>query len=126
MNWITNLNNKNNNSFNIEKKEQKTNENISISNQTNKSNEEKNIPIIKKINQNNINTNNIINLDKSKRLCPTPQHHMKKTDDEFQNLTTREKDHYNRVQRIMNSGPKYGIFGVNKYNPDNSFNTSCF
>ena len=47
---------------------------------------------------------------------------MKKTDDEFQNLTTREKDHYNRVQRIMNSGPKYGIFGVNKYNPDNSFN----
>ena len=117
-----NLNNNNNNSFNVKKKEQKTNENISISNQTNKSNEEKNIPIIKKINQNNINTNNIINLDKSKRLCPTPQHHMKKTDDEFQNLTTIEKDHYNRVQRIMNSGPKYGIFGVNKYNPDNSFN----
>ena len=119
-NLKNNLNNNNNNSFNIKKKEQKTNENISISNQNNKTNEEKNVPIIKKIKQNNTNTNNIINLDKSKRLCPTPQHHMKKTDEEFQNLTTIEKDHYNRVQRIMNSGPKYGIFGVNKYNPDNS------
>ena len=75
---------------------------------------------IKKIN--NTNTNNIINLDKNKRLCPTPQHHIRKTEEELQNLTTIEKDHYNRVQRIMNSGPKYGIFGVNKYNPETSFN----
>ena len=86
------------------------------SNAINNSNENS----IKKIN--NTNTNNIINLDKNKRLCPTPQHHIRKTEEELQNLTTIEKDHYNRVQRIMNSGPKYGIFGVNKYNPETSFN----
>ena len=45
----------------------------------------------------------------------------KKTQEEINELNTIEKDHYNRVQRIMNSGPKYGIFGVNNYNPDNSF-----
>ena len=68
----------------------------------------------------NNNDRNIINLDKNKRYYPTPQHHIKKTEEEINNLTTIEKDHYNRVQRIMNSGPKYGIFGVNKYNPDNN------
>jgi hypothetical protein len=77
---------------------------------------------IKKIKYFNNNQNNIINIDKNKRLCPTPQHHIRKTEEEIQNLTTIEKDHYNRVQRIMNSGPKYGIFGVNKYNPETSFN----
>ena len=77
---------------------------------------------IKKIKYSNNNQNNIINIDKNKRLCPTPQHHIRKTEEELQNLTTKEKDHYNRVQRIMNSGPKYGIFGVNKYNPETSFN----
>ena len=51
-----------------------------------------------------------------------PKHHIRKTEEEIQNLTTIEKEHYNRVQRIMNSGPKYGIFGVNKYNPEMSLN----
>ena len=77
---------------------------------------------IRKIKYSNNNQNNIINIDKNKRLCPTPQHHIRKTEEELQNLTTIEKDHYNRVQRIMNSGPKYGIFGVNKYNPETSLN----
>ena len=77
---------------------------------------------INKIKYTSNNQNNIINIDKNKRLCPTPQHHIRKTEEEIQNLTTIEKEHYNRVQRIMNSGPKYGIFGVNKYNPETSLN----
>ena len=77
--------------------------------------------MFKKIKYNN--EKNIINLDKNKRLCPTPQHHIKKTEEELKYLTTIEKDHYNRVQRIMNAGPKINnIFGVNNYNPENSFN----
>ena len=78
--------------------------------------------MFKKIKYNN--QKNIINIDKNKRLFPTPQHHIKKTDDEIKNLTTVEKEHYNRVQRIMNAGPKgNSIFGVNNYNPENtSFN----
>jgi len=36
-------------------------------------------------------------------------------------LNPKELEHYKRVQRIMNSGPKViGIFGVNNYNPENS------
>ena len=36
-------------------------------------------------------------------------------------LSDKELEHYKRVQRIMNSGPKVvGIFGVNNYNPENS------
>ena len=35
-------------------------------------------------------------------------------------LTGKELEHYKRVQRIMNAGPKIGIFGVNNYNPENS------
>ena len=32
-----------------------------------------------------------------------------------------ELDHYNRIQRIMNSGPKVSnIFGINNYNPENT------
>ena len=91
-------------------------------NNINNINNSNNENTIKKIKYFNNNQNNIINIDKNKRLCPTPQHHIRKTEEEIQNLTTIEKDHYNRVQRIMNSGPKYGIFGVNKYNPETSFN----
>jgi hypothetical protein len=95
---------------NLKKKEVKKKENVN-----NKNNEKD-----RKIKYNN-NEKNIINLDKNKRFYPTPQHHIKKTQEEINELNTIEKDHYNRVQRIMNSGPKYGIFGVNNYNPDNSF-----
>ena len=91
-------------------------------NNINNINNSNNENTIKKIKYFNNNQNHIINIDKNKRLCPTPQHHIRKTEEEIQNLTTIEKDHYNRVQRIMNSGPKYGIFGVNKYNPETSFN----
>ena len=35
-------------------------------------------------------------------------------------LTGKELEHYKRVQRIMNAGPKIGIFGVNNYNPENN------
>ena len=102
----------------LEFKNNSMNPNNKINNNINNSNENS----IKKIKYSNNNQNNIINIDKNKRLCPTPQHHIRKTEEELQNLTTIEKDHYNRVQRIMNSGPKYGIFGVNKYNPETSFN----
>ena len=95
------------------------NPNNKINNNINNKNNENSI---RKIKYSNNNQNNIINIDKNKRLCPTPQHHIRKTEEELQNLTTIEKDHYNRVQRIMNSGPKYGIFGVNKYNPETSLN----
>ena len=95
------------------------NPNNKINNNINNNNNEN---LIRKIKYSNNNQNNIINIDKNKRLCPTPQHHIRKTEEELQNLTTIEKDHYNRVQRIMNSGPKYGIFGVNKYNPETSLN----
>ena len=95
------------------------NPNNKINNNINNNNNENSI---RKIKYSNNNQNNIINIDKNKRLCPTPQHHIRKTEEELQNLTTIEKDHYNRVQRIMNSGPKYGIFGVNKYNPETSLN----
>ena len=118
-----NINNKNNINNNINNKNNINNNKNNISNNINNNiinksfEREKKIPNI----QNNINkTSNIINLDKNKRFFPTPQHHVKKTEEEINNLTTIEKDHYNRVQRIMNSGPKYGIFGVNKYNPENS------
>ena len=95
------------------------NPNNKINNNINNNNNENSI---RKIKYSNNNQNNIINIDKNKRLCPTPQHHIRKTEEELQNLTSIEKDHYNRVQRIMNSGPKYGIFGVNKYNPETSLN----
>ena len=42
---------------------------------------------------------------------------------ELEKLSAIELEHYKRVQRIMNSGPKVNnIFGVNNYNPENSFN----
>ena len=100
---------------NLKKKEVKKNEIKKKENVNDKNNEK-----YSKIKYNN-NEKNIINLDKNKRYYPTPQHHIKKTQEEINELNTIEKDHYNRVQRIMNSGPKYGIFGVNNYNPDNSF-----
>ena len=107
------------------RKNENVNININIkSDRGNKNN--KSIENIKKIQYNNKYDKNIINIDKdkNKRIFPTPQHHIKKTEDEIKNLTTVEKDHYDRVQRIMNSGPKYGIFGVNNYNPENSMNNS--
>ena len=104
-----------NNSMNPNNKINNNNINNNINNNNNENS-------IRKIKYSNNNQNNIINIDKNKRLCPTPQHHIRKTEEELQNLTTIEKDHYNRVQRIMNSGPKYGIFGVNKYNPETSLN----
>ena len=83
-----------------------------------KKDDENNKKKIKNIN----NEKNIINLDKNKRPFPTPQHHIRREEDEIQNLTAIEQNKYDRVQRIMNSGPKYGIFGVNKYNPENNPN----
>ena len=42
---------------------------------------------------------------------------------ELEKLSAIELEHYKRVQRIMNSGPKVNnIFGVNNYNPENSVN----
>ena len=42
-------------------------------------------------------------------------------ENELKKLSAIELEHYNRVQRIMNSGPKVNnIFGVNNYNPENN------
>ena len=66
-----------------------------------------------------INTLTSVMVDNRTNLQPT------KTLDEkeLEKLTAIELDHYKRVQRIMNSGPKVNnIFGVNNYNPENSIN----
>ena len=106
---IINQDNKNNNENNTKKYYIKIDP---------KKDDENNKKKIKNIN----NEKNIINLDKNKRPFPTPQHHIRREEDEIQNLTAIEQNKYDRVQRIMNSGPKYGIFGVNKYNPENNPN----
>ena len=106
---IINQDNKNNNENNAKKNYIKIDP---------KKDDENNKKKIKNIN----NEKNIINLDKNKRPFPTPQHHIRREEDEIQNLTAIEQNKYDRVQRIMNSGPKYGIFGVNKYNPENNPN----
>ena len=106
---IINQDNKNNNENNAKKYYIKIDP---------KKDDENNKKKIKNIN----NEKNIINLDKNKRPFPTPQHHIRREEDEIQNLTATEQNKYDRVQRIMNSGPKYGIFGVNKYNPENNPN----
>ena len=106
---IINQDNKNNNENNAKKYYIKIDP---------KKDDENNKKKIKNIN----NEKNIINLDKNKRPFPTPQHHIRREEDEIQNLTAIEQNKYDRVQRIMNSGPKYGIFGVNKYNPENNPN----
>ena len=73
-----------------------------------------------KINQPPINTLTSVMVDNRTNLQPT-----KTLDDkELEQLTDIERQHYQRVQRIMNSGPKVNnIFGVNNYNPENSINT---
>ena len=72
---------------------------------------------------NNAKTSNIAsNVISENRIFPTPQPKIKIEDSELEKkLTAIELEHYNRVQRIMNSGPKVNnIFGVNNYNPENS------
>ena len=67
-----------------------------------------------------INTLTSVMVDNRTNLQPT------KTLDEkeLEKLTAIELEHYKRVQRIMNSGPKVNnIFGVNNYNPENSINS---
>ena len=78
-----------------------------------------NIQFAKKINYNN-KTNIPSNIISDNRICPTPQPKIK-TQKDLDKLSTIELEHYNRVQRIMNAGPKVNnIFGVNNYNPENS------
>ena len=68
---------------------------------------------IKTQNSNNIGSENLLN-----QTSTQPSNNEKKDSDK---LSGKELEHYKRVQRIMNSGPKVvGIFGVNNYNPDNS------
>ena len=79
--------------------------------------------LAKKINYNNkIRTSSTAtNLISDYRLYPTPQPRGKNDEDLENQLTAKEIEHYNRVQRIMNAGPKVNnIFGVNNYNPENS------
>ena len=54
------------------------------------------------------------------RICLAPYTKVK-TQKELEKLSAMELDHYNRIQRIMNSGPKVSnIFGINNYNPENT------
>ena len=65
------------------------------------------------------NTTTSVFVDNRTNLQPTRTLDEK----EFEKLSAIELEHYKRVQRIMNSGPKVNnIFGVNNYNPENSFN----
>ena len=64
------------------------------------------------------NTNKIGSDNQLNRISTQPNNNEKKDSDK---LSGKELEHYKRVQRIMNSGPKVvGIFGVNNYNPENS------
>ena len=80
--------------------------------------------IAKKINyKNNVKNSNIAsNVISDNRIFPTPNPKNRIENIDLENeLTAKELEHYNRVQRIMNSGPKVNnIFGVNNYNPENS------
>ncbi len=91
----------------------KNNYNNNLNDKNNMKNYSNQTQIAKKINY----PNNIIS---DNRICPTPQPKIK-TQKDLDKLSTIELEHYNRVQRIMNAGPKVNnIFGVNNYNPENS------
>ena len=63
------------------------------------------------------------NVISDNRIYPTPQQRIK-TQKDLEKLSAMELEHYNRVQRIMNAGPKVNnIFGINNYNPENSMNS---
>ena len=65
-------------------------------------------------------SNNVIS---DNRIYPTSQQRIKSHKD-LEKLSAMELEHYNRVQRIMNAGPKVNnIFGINNYNPENSINS---
>ena len=71
---------------------------------------------IKSQNRNNIGPGNQLN-----QTSTQPNNNEKKDSDK---LSNKELEHYKRVQRIMNSGPKVGIFGVNNYNPEKNIYSS--
>ena len=114
----------------IRKKRMVLREKNNSNNQTSKNQE---FQIAQKINNynNNYNYTNVktssvaSNVISDNRIFPTPQPKAKIEDIDLENkLTAIELEHYNRVQRIMNSGPKVNnIFGVNNYNPENSIHS---
>ena len=74
-----------------------------------------------------IQNNNATNLsvmvirNRSKRLNTTNEQQTTTQPNNEKKESDKKLEHYKRVQRIMNSGPKVvGIFGVNNYNPENS------
>ena len=74
-----------------------------------------------------IQNNNATNLsvmvirNRSKRLNTTNEQQTTTQPNTEKKESDTKLEHYKRVQRIMNSGPKVvGIFGVNNYNPENS------
>ena len=107
---------------------QDNNDKISKNTTDNKNSKNKNgegFQLAKKINYNNNNykSSNIANnVVSDNRICPTPHPKSNINNIDLENeLSAKELEHYNRVQRIMNSGPKVSnIFGVNNYNPENN------
>ena len=92
-----------------------------INNKNNKNGDE--FQLAKKVNYNNVKSSNMENnVISDNRIFPTPHIKTKTENLDLENeLTAKEIEHYHRVQRIMNSGPKVNnIFGVNNYNPENS------
>ena len=74
-----------------------------------------------------IQNNNATNLsvmvirNRSKRLNTANDQPTTTQPNDEKKESDKKLEHYKRVQRIMNSGPKVvGIFGVNNYNPENS------
>ena len=73
-------------------------------------------------NANATNLSVMVIRNRSKRLNTTnEQQNVTQPNNDERKDSAKKLEHYKRVQRIMNSGPKVvGIFGVNNYNPENS------
>ena len=104
----------NNNKLKNDKKERR------YSYQTQKVNKMNDSYNLVKKNVYNIKTTVPNNVLSDNRIYPTQQSQIK-TQKDLEKLSDIELAHYNRIQRIMNTGQKVNnIFGVNNYNPENS------
>ena len=110
----------------LEKQKENKNKNYrKINNKNTKYKTKENFPLDKKFNYSNNfkTTNTVSNIISDNRILPTPPPDIKIDDDIDNKLTKIELENYNRIQRIMNTGPRINnTLGVNNYNHENSFN----
>ena len=111
------------NEYDYEKENEMIKQGINpYNNDVNKFNSNKNASTNENENTNTTNLSVMVIRNRSKRLNTANEQNQATTqpNNDAAKESDKKLEHYKRVQRIMNSGPKVvGIFGVNNYNPEN-------